>query len=162
MLNTPPDTQTDARLIGRAAQSVRRSRRLTARQTATAMDLSLRTYEYFEAGAGRVNLDHIHRFAAVVDADPYALMVSPAFGSTELARRTADTKLMLIFLQALGEFERQAGERMLTLDPRDLIRAFTATFVHLEADLHHRLDATAGLRLARKDPPTPRSDAPPR
>lgn len=160
MLNTPPDTQTDARLIGRAAQSVRRSRRLTARQTATAMDLSLRTYEYFEAGAGRVNLDHIHRFAAVVDADPYALMVSPAFGSTELARRTADTKLMLIFLQALGEFERQAGERMLTLDPRDLIRAFTATFVDLEADLHHRLDATAGLRLARKDPPTPRSDAP--
>lgn len=160
MSNNPPDTLTDARLIGRAARSVRRARTLTARQAATAMDLPLRTYEYFEAGAGRVNLDHIYRFATVVDADPYALMVSPALGSTELARRTADTKLMLIFLQALGEFERRSGERMLTLDPRDLIRAFTTTFQDLEADLQRRLDATAGLRSARGDRRATRSDAP--
>jgi transcriptional regulator with XRE-family HTH domain len=147
----PPDKLTDARLIGQAVRSVRRARNLTAADAAAAMTLPLRTYEYFEAGAGRVNLDHLRRFAAVADADPYALLVCPDLGSTELARRTADSKLMLIFLQALGEFERRAGDRMAALDPREIIRAFTAAFQTLEAELQHRQDAIAGLRGAGRE-----------
>lgn len=114
------------------------------------MHLPLRTYEYFEAGTGRVNLDHVRRFAAVVDADPYALIVGPEVDSTELARRTADSKLMLIFLQALGEFERRVGDRMTALDPRDLIRAFTMAFETLETELHSRRDAAARVGAAHR------------
>lgn len=114
------------------------------------MNLPLRTYEYFEGGTGRVNLDYVHRFATVADADPYALLVGPETGSTELGRRTADSKLMLIFLQALGEFERRTGDGMMNLDPRDLIRAFTATFESLGAELQRRQDAAAGVRAAHQ------------
>ena len=57
----PPEKLSDARLIGLAARAVRRARNMTAQQVATAMNLPLRTYEYFEAGSGRVNLDYVHR-----------------------------------------------------------------------------------------------------
>ncbi|OYW26992.1 MAG: hypothetical protein B7Z51_09470, partial [Methyloversatilis sp. 12-65-5] len=43
----------------------------------------------FESGATRLNLDHIHRFAAATNSDPYALILSVVIGSSELARRCA-------------------------------------------------------------------------
>ncbi|EHN77379.1 hypothetical protein SMCF_3096, partial [Streptomyces coelicoflavus ZG0656] len=49
-------------MIGLAARAVRRARGMTAQQMATAMNLPLRTYEHFEAGTARVNLDYVHRF----------------------------------------------------------------------------------------------------
>lgn len=140
----PPDltdTMSEARQIGLSARTVRRARQLTAQQVATAMNLPLRTYEYFEAGSGRVNLDYVHRFASVTNCDPYSLLLGPALGSVEFARRTADSKLMLIFLIALGEFERSMGERLITLDPRALIEAFTGTFRRLETESDARGEA---------------------
>lgn len=154
----PPEKLSDARLIGLAARAVRRSRHMTAQQAAAAMNLPLRTYEYFEAGSGRVNLDYVHRFAAAADCDPYSLLLGPALGSIEFARRTADTKLMLIFLIALGEFERTMEDRLRTLDARALIEAFTSTFRKLEAENRVRGEETeswldAGReRLAHKPP----------
>ena len=154
----PPDKLSDARLIGLAARAVRRARSMTAQQVATAMNLPLRTYEYFEAGAGRVNLDYVQRFAVATNCDPWSLLLGPALGSIEFARRTADVKLMLIFLIALGEFERTMEDRMLTLDPRALIEAFTETFRKLEAENRQRGEETetwldAGRdRLAGKPP----------
>jgi hypothetical protein len=130
----PPEKLSDARLIGLAARAVRRARSMTAQQTAVAMNLPLRTYEYFEAGAGRVNLDYVHRFAVATNCDPWALLLGPPLGSTEFARQTADSKLMLIFLIALGEFVGTMGDRLLTLDPRALIEAFTETFRKLEEE----------------------------
>lgn len=153
-----PEKPTEARLIGLAARAVRRTRRMTAQQVADAMNLPLRTYEYFEAGQGRVNLDYVHRFAAATNCDPYALVLGPGLGSTEFARRTADTKMMLIFLIAAGEFEARMGDRMITLDPRALIEAFTEAFRRLEAESRTReaetetwLDAGRD-RLAGKPP----------
>lgn len=130
----PPEHMSDARLIGLAARAVRRYRTLTAQQVADAMGLPLRTYEYFEAGAGRVNLDYVHRFAVATNCDPYGLVLGPALGSTDFARRIADTKMILIFLIALGEFETRMEDRLLTLDPRVLIEAFSEAFRKIEAD----------------------------
>jgi len=130
----PADSLSDARLIGLAARTVRRGRNMTAQQVAKAMNLPLRTYEYFEAGAGRVNQDYVHRFAVATDCDPWSLIVSPPLGSTEFARQTADSKLMLIFLIALGEFVRTMGDRLMTLDPRAIIEAFTEAFRKLETE----------------------------
>ncbi|MZE47049.1 XRE family transcriptional regulator, partial [Streptomyces sp. SID5477] len=62
MAGDPPEKLSDARMIGLAARAVRRARGMTAQQMATAMNLPLRTYEHFEAGTARVNLDYVHRF----------------------------------------------------------------------------------------------------
>jgi transcriptional regulator with XRE-family HTH domain len=141
----------DARLIGMAARAVRRARGMTAQQAATAMTLPLRTYEYFEAGSGRVNLDYVHRFAAATDCDPWALLLGPSLGASEFARQTADSKLMLIFLIALGEFVDRMGERLVTLDPRALIEAFTETFRKLEEENRVRAQETASWLDAGRD-----------
>jgi transcriptional regulator with XRE-family HTH domain len=161
MPSDPPEKLSEARLIGLAARAVRRARNMTAQQVAAAMNLPLRTYEYFEAGSGRVNLDYVHRFAAATNCDPYSLLLGPGLGSIEFARRTADSKIMLIFLIALGEFERSMGERLRTLDPRALIEAFTDTFRKLEIENRMRGEETeawlgAGLdRLAVRPPEDP-------
>ncbi len=147
----PPDKQSEARLIGLGARSVRRARGMTAQQAADAMNLPLRTYEYFEAGQGRVNLDYLHRFAAAANCDPYALLLGPGLGSQEFARRTADTKMILIFLIALGEFEGRMGDRMINLDPRDLIEVFTEAFRKIEADMRTRETETESWLDAGRD-----------
>jgi len=146
-----PSGPSDARLVGLACRAVRRARGLTARQVADGMNLPLRTYEYFEAGSGRVNLDYVQRFATVTSCDPWALILGPALRSTEFARRTADSKLILIFLIALGEFEVRMQDRMLSLDPRDLIEAFTETFRRLEAETLARGEATTAWLEAGRD-----------
>lgn len=151
MSSAPPDNLSDARLIGQAARSVRRARGMTARQVAEAMNLPLRTYEYFEAGTGKVKLDYVHRFAGATNCDPWSLLLTPGLASVEFARRTADTKLMLIFLIALAEFEKVMEDRLLTLDPRALIEAFTATFRTLEAEHRLRGEETASWLDAGRD-----------
>lgn len=147
----PPEKLSDARLIGLAARTVRRARNMTAQQVATAMNLPLRTYEYFEAGAGRVNLDYVHRFAVATNCDPWSLLLGPSLGSVEFARQTADSKLMLIFLIALGEFVRAMGDRLLALDPRALIEAFTDTFRRLEEENRMKSEATEAWLDAGRD-----------
>ena len=151
MLSDPPEKLSDARLIGLAARTVRRARNMTAQQVATAMNLPLRTYEYFEAGAGRVNLDYVHRFAVATNCDPWSLLLGPSLGSIEFARQTADSKLMLIFLIALGEFVRTMGDRLLTLDPRALIEAFTETFRKLEEENRAKSEETESWLDAGRD-----------
>ncbi|GAA0203808.1 MULTISPECIES: helix-turn-helix domain-containing protein [Brevundimonas] len=151
MLSDPPEKLSDARLIGLAARTVRRARNMTAQQVATAMNLPLRTYEYFEAGAGRVNLDYVHRFAVATNCDPWSLLLGPSLGSIEFARQTADSKLMLIFLIALGEFVRKMGDRLLTLDPRALIEAFTETFRKLEEENRAKSEETESWLDAGRD-----------
>ena len=147
----PSEKPSDAQLIGRAARSVRRARGMTAQQVADAMGLPLRTYEYFEAGKGRVNLDYVQRFAAATNCDPWALVLGPPLGSTEFARRTADTKMILIFLIALGEFETRMEDRLITLDPRALIEAFTEAFRKVEAESRARDEETESWLDAGRD-----------
>lgn len=151
MAADPTEKSSDARTIGLAARAVRRARNMTAQQVANLMGLPLRTYEYFEAGSGRVNLDYVHRFAAATNCDPYAMLLGPALGSTEFARRTADSKMILIFLIALGEFESRMEDRLLTLDPRGLIEVFTEAFRKIEADILARERETESWLDAGRD-----------
>lgn len=151
MPSDAPEPPSDARLIGLAARAVRRARNMTAQQTAAAMNLPLRTYEYFEAGAGRVNLDYVQRFAAATNCDPWSLLLGPPLGSIDFARQTADSKLMLIFLIALGEFVGTMGDRLLTLDPRALIEAFTETFRKLEEENRAKSEETESWLDAGRD-----------
>lgn len=134
------DEQTDGRLLGAALRAVRRRRGLTAKQVATAMNMPLRTYEFFEGGGGRTNLDYVHRFATATNSDPYALLMGLGIGSTEFARRCADNKLMLIFMISLNEFDSVMGDRIQDLDPRTLIEGFSEIFRKIEAESRQRKD----------------------
>lgn len=95
------DPRKDGELLSAALKAVRRHRGLLAREVARAMNMPLRTYEHFESGHGRINLDHIHRFARATDCDPLGILVSVRMGSPAFAQRTVDNKLMLVFLIAL-------------------------------------------------------------
>ncbi|TAJ65963.1 XRE family transcriptional regulator, partial [Brevundimonas sp.] len=97
-------------------------------EVASAMNMALRTYERFESGATRLNLDHIHRFAAATNSDPYALILSVVIGSSELARRCADNKMATILTVAIQRFDRTIQDRLLDLDARTLIAAVTGMF----------------------------------
>ena len=98
-----------------------------------------------------MNLDYVHRFALATNCDPWSLLLGPSLGSVEFARQTADSKLMLIFLIALGEFVRAMGDRLPTLDPRALIEAFTDTFRRLEEENRIKGEETEAWLDAGRD-----------
>src|SRR5690606_11073474 len=110
---------------------IRSQRRRKASEVADRMNMAQRSYEHFEAGAGRVNLERIHRFADATDSDPYALLASLGLGSPEFALRCADNKLMTIIMVALQDFDRDRGDVAAALDSRTLISAFDRAFKDL-------------------------------
>lgn len=110
MTQASPDQQRrDGALLSAALKAVRKHRGMQAAEVARAMNMPLRTYEHFEGGHGRINLDYVHRFCSVTDSDPSAVLAAVAIGSPEFARRCADNKMMMILTIALQEFDRDMG-----------------------------------------------------
>lgn len=141
----------DAKLLGASARAVRKHRGLTARDVSVRMNQPQRTFEYFESGAGRVNLDQIRRFARATNSDPYAILVGLGLADPEFARRCNDNKLMLVFMIALAEFNTSMGDRIATIDARTLVEAFTETFRKLEAENRERDGAAESWIEAGKE-----------
>ncbi len=105
---------------------------------AAEMGMRPRTYEYFEAGHGPLNVDRIHRFADVLDADPYAILMAIEIGSPEFAVRCAGNKLVTGLTIAMLEFDAAAGDDIAQLDPVLLMRAFTHLGEGLTAQARER------------------------
>jgi transcriptional regulator with XRE-family HTH domain len=78
----------DGKVLSEALKAVRRHRGLLAQDVAKAMNMPLRTYQHFESGRARINLDHIVRFANATNSDPLAILVSVWTGSAPFARLT--------------------------------------------------------------------------
>ena len=152
----PIDRQTQSQVLTAALRLIRKQRKLRAVDIADRMNMPLRSYEHFESGAGRVNLERLHRFAKATDSDPHALIASLALGSPEFALRCADNKLMTILMVALQDLDRDHGDALSALDARTLISAFTRAFSEL-GDLAERReqDARAWLEagVERLTPP---------
>ena len=125
MSGVPPELPRDGELLSAAVKAVRKHRGMTTAEVASAMNMALRTYERFESGATRLNLDHIHRFAAATNSDPYALILSVVIGS---ARRCADNKMATILTVAIQRFDQAIQDRLMDLDARTLITAITGMF----------------------------------
>lgn len=134
MSGVPPEPSRDGELLSAAVKSVRRHRGMTSAEVATGMNMALRTYERFEAGNTRFNLDHIHRFAVATGSDPYAIVMSVMIGAPEFARRSADNKMATILTIAVQRFDRSVGDRLLDMDARTLIAAITGMFDTLLED----------------------------
>lgn len=127
----PAERQAQSETLSSALRLIRAHRRMKSADVAEAMGMALRSYEHFEAGGGRINLERIHRFAEVTDSDPYAILAALALGSPQFALRTADNKLMTILTVALQEFDEALGDVIAELDGRTLINAFTRTMKDL-------------------------------
>lgn len=137
---------------------------MRAADVARGMNMALRSYEHFESGAGRINLERIHRFAEVTDSDPHAIISALSLGSPAFALRCADNKLATILTVVLQEFDEEAGDALADLDARTLINAFTRAMRDLAAlavtrDTHAEawLDERRG-RLVSPNPDDPSDD----
>ena len=104
---------------------------MTAEQAARAMHMSLRSYQRFENGESRLNIDHVLRFSEAADCDPAALIASALIDRPEMARRCADNKLALLTLFALEDLDERLGEDMTRLEPRSVVDALARAFEHL-------------------------------
>ena len=83
--------QSQSETLSTALRLIRTHRRLRAADVAKSMNMALRSYEHFESGGGRINIERVHRFAEVTDSDPHAILAALALGSPAFALRCADT-----------------------------------------------------------------------
>lgn len=141
----------DSDLLSRALKLIRKHRRMTAAEVAEAMHTPLRTYERFEGGRSRLNIDYIHRFAAATDSDPYAILMAVAVGSPELALRCADNKLMTTLTVGAQRFDRDLGDRIQTLESRAVIDAVCTMFDQLAQDSAEQQRAAQWLNNGRSN-----------
>lgn len=123
-----PEQMRDGQLLSAALKLVRKARGMSTRQTAAAMHMSIRTYQRFEAGVPRLNLDHIHRFAKATSSDPYAIMFSVMIGSPRFALNAADNMLSTALIIGVQKLQQAAGDRIADLDTRTLVGAVAALF----------------------------------
>jgi hypothetical protein len=138
-------------ILAKTFRGIRQKRSLKSSVVAQRMGLPQRSYELFEAGGGRISHRRIVDFATATDADPFAIILAPSFGSADFAIDCADTKLVLIMIMHLEGFYQDRGGDITYLDPPNIIGAFERVFKELgaklddnEAYLERRLEKRTG------------------
>jgi transcriptional regulator with XRE-family HTH domain len=116
---------TGAALLSKAMRAIRRKRGLRTSDIAKRMGMAQRSYEHFESGRGRVSYERILAFAEATDSDPFALMATLALDSPEFPVRTADNKLVLIWMLTLRDLNEELGEDIAYLEAKTVIGALT-------------------------------------
>lgn len=124
---------------------------MTTTQVAEAMKMALRTYERFEAGDGRLNIDYVHRFAAATNSDPHAIIFAVAVGSPDLARHCADNKMITTLAIGVQRFDRALGARIQTLEARAVIAALSTMFETLQVHSEAQARASTWLEQGERD-----------
>ena len=137
-MSEPGRHSRDGQILSEALRRIRRLRDLSAAEVAGRMNISLRTYQDFEAGRYRLNEDYVHRFAAATDSDPQAILHAVRIGAPNLALWCADNKLLTIFEIELQRFYDRAGERIRTLEPREVIVSLSAMFEACDDESQNR------------------------
>jgi len=145
------DSPGDGQLLSAAVKLVRKSRGLSSREVASGMNLSLRTYQRFEAGSTRLNLDHIHRFGRSTSSDPHALLMAVMIGSPRFARAAADNMLATVLIVAVQNLEEALGDRISELDPRTLVGPVAALFDGFAEGILARARTDEWLARGRED-----------
>lgn len=151
MVSATSERTGDGQLLSEAVKLVRRSRGLSTREVAAAMHMSVRTYQRFEAGVTRLNLDHIHRFARATSSDPYAILMSVMIGSSRFARNTADNRLSTVLIVGVQNLDQSVGDRISELDTRTLVGAVANLFDGFAAQIRGRDPAQEWLAKGQDD-----------
>jgi len=124
----PPD---EGALLSVILKSLRRRRGLLSREVARRMRMAPRSYQLFEAGGGRLNLDHLQRFAEATDTDAWAILASLAFRTPGFALLCADNKLMTAAMESVRDFHRDWSSDIAKLDPRLVMHELDAAWRRL-------------------------------
>ncbi len=138
-------------------RQLRTFRGRSARSVAKAMGIPLRTYQLFESGHQRLQVNLIFRFAEALEADPYAVLLGVMLDMPGFAVSCADNKLATALLLELKAFHEAIGPSTSSLRTTHLLKSFRAMFDGLaleaatERDAGRRLLAEANL----KDEETP-------
>lgn len=111
-----------------ALRAIRKRRGLRAADVAARLSMPLRSYEYFESGAGQPNLDRVFQFAEATDSDAWAILLGAACGRPDLAVRCADNKLVTVFMMAVQDFDDDLGDEIPDVETAILIARFSAVF----------------------------------
>lgn len=130
-------------------KGLRRLRNVRSPEMAERLHLSLRAYENFENGKGRLNVERILRVAVLLKADPYAILAALEIDSPEFAQRTANNKLMSILMLALRDFDSKAQDAIVGLDPLFLMKAFSSFFDQLAEHAAEQQDVIDRWRRLR-------------
>ena len=143
-------------LLSTILRGLRRHRGLKAPEVALRMGMPLRSYQHFEGGHEKnPSLDRIVAFAEATDSDPYAILMALQAGAPDLALRSADNKLMLVFQLALEQFHRRVAGQIERLDAATLLAAFDGMFEDLAAEARRREALVTGLGRGRTETPHP-------
>ena len=126
------------RLLSEVLKRLRARRGLRSHEVAARMGLEHRSYERFEAGEVRLDLERLFLFAEATDSDPLAIVCAIHLQRSELALLCADNKLMLIEALALERFTKRLGEDVRKLEASTLIDAFEGTFDRLADEFEAR------------------------
>lgn len=142
-------------ILATVIREIRRLRNLRANVVAERMDMPLRSYELFEAGGGRFDMQRLFAFAEATDSDPFAIILSVPFQSPEFAVACADTKMALIMMMHLQGFHEDRGVDIAYLEPPNIIGGFERVFKEFgaklddnEAFLRHWFEGRKGASIS--------------
>jgi transcriptional regulator with XRE-family HTH domain len=135
MTEDAPSAACDAAVLSQTLKAIRKFRGMTPKETARAMHMASRTYQRFEAGDTRVNLDYIHRFAAATRSDPQAILDAIAIGSPVYALRACDNQMSTILTVGVKNFNDRMGDRIQAYDSRTIAEAVIRMFEDLAGAL---------------------------
>ena len=138
------------RLLSEVLKTLRARRGLRSHEVAARMGLETRSYERFEAGEVRLDLERLFLFAEATDSDPLAIVCALHLQRADLALLCADNNLMLIEALALERLAKRRGDRMRRLEAATLIDAFEGAFDRLAEDVEAR---EARARAWLNEPP---------
>jgi transcriptional regulator with XRE-family HTH domain len=138
--------------IAATLKGVRRLRNVRSPEMAARLHLSLRAYENFENGRGRLNVERILRVATLLKADPHAMLTALEIGSPDFAQRCANNKLMSILLLAIRDFDAKAQDAIVGLDPLFLMKAFSAFFDQLAEHAAEQQEVITRWQRLRDNP----------
>lgn len=149
MVARPKDLPNLKLLAPLTLKALRRMRGVSVPDMAKAMGIARRTYENFENGKSRLNVARVHHFAALLNADPYAILDAFEIRSPEFALRCANNKMMMIHMMALEAFDAQAQDLIVGLDALDLMKLYTAFYDSLVELGRKQDDVVARWRAER-------------
>jgi transcriptional regulator with XRE-family HTH domain len=133
--------QTQARLVSTILKTIRLERRMRPAEVAQAMGMAQRTYENFEAGRGRLDLEKIRRFAQATRSDPVAILLGVMFGSVDTALRAMENKAAMIQWIAFDEFQAREGDLVATLPAGVMLQALRHACEEMSEHLRRRDNA---------------------
>lgn len=133
MSEQDPDGKKRGRLLSLALKAVRAIRPAKTKDLAPALGLSVRGYQHFEAGGGQLNIDHVLKFGAALNCDPFGVLVAVQIGHPEFAAHVAQNKAMLAYLISLQEFVEDTGDAISLLETATVMSAYRTMFKDLSA-----------------------------